>query len=215
MFTFLYHSQELTKEGKNKLVCKCACGRRLTITPWLFKNNKEGCSVHKNTVEFREGKAILDVSTDLLPEKYLVVDAEDYSKIYKTRWYAVEGRNTVYANGSVNGKTKAVHQVILPVSLGELVDHQDQDGLNNVRRNLRCTDKQGNARNTVIHKDNTSGTMGVTWKKDKSKWKAYINVYSKQIHLGYFTEYQEAVSARKAAEVKYGFHENHGRVGNK
>ncbi|CAM0056157.1 HNH endonuclease [Vibrio phage F102] len=214
MFTFLKYSQEVTSGGKNKLVCKCDCGKRLTISPWFFKNNEDGCKLHKNPVVFKEGKTILDVSTVSLQGKYLILDAEDYSKIYKTHWYAVEGRNTIYANGSVDGRTRAIHQIILPVPLGKLVDHQDQDGLNNRKGNLRCTDKQGNARNTVIHRDNTSGAMGVSWKKDKNKWKAYTSVYRKQIHLGYFELYEDAVLARKAAEVKYGFHENHGRVGN-
>ncbi len=212
MFTFLQYSQDLTSEGKNKLKCQCDCGKRLTISPWLFKNNEDGCSMHKNPVIFEGGRAIINVSTISLQEKYLVVDAEDYDKIYKTRWYAAEGRNTTYANGSVNGKTRSVHQILLPVPSGKLVDHQDQDGLNNVKSNLRCTDKQGNARNTVIHRDNSSGTMGVSWKKDRNKWKSYISVYGKQIHLGYFDDYQDAVDSRRLAEIKYNFHENHGRA---
>ena len=45
------------------------------------------------------------------------------------------------------------------------------------------------------------------------KWKASIVHNRKDIFLGYFTHKEDAIKARKAAERKYGFHENHGRVG--
>ena len=35
---------------------------------------------------------------------------------------------------------------------------------------------------------------------------------SKLIHLGYFSEKENAISARVEAEVEYGFHDNHGRL---
>lgn len=214
LLTFLNYSEDLTTGGKRKFVCKCVCGKRVVVSPWFFKNNKEGCRFHKNPVKFIKGKVILDVSTEELPDRELIVDIEDYAKIYKTQWYASKGLNTCYAMGSVNGRTQGVHKIILPTGADSVVDHQDQDGLNNCKSNLRETDKQGNARNTVIHRDNTSGVMGVCWKKDKLKWKAYITVSGRQIHLGYFEyeDFEDAVSARKDAESFYGFHENHGRV---
>ena len=48
---------------------------------------------------------------------------------------------------------------------------------------------------------NTSGITGVSWKKQRNKWKAYINVNRKQIHLGYFTEKDDAVRARLRGEI--------------
>lgn len=45
-----------------------------------------------------------------------------------------------------------------------------------------------------------SGYTGVTWNKDKNKWKSYITAMSKQFHLGYFLSLDEAISARKEAE---------------
>lgn len=58
-------------------------------------------------------------------------------------------------------------------------------------------------RNQRVYKINTSGTSGVIWCKSSSKWKATISVNYKKIHLGYFTNLQDAVNARKEAEHEY------------
>ena len=51
--------------------------------------------------------------------------------------------------------------------------------------------------------NNTSGNIGVSWNKEKQKWKAYITIGGKQIHVGYFVNKEDAIQARKAAELKY------------
>ena len=38
----------------------------------------------------------------------------------------------------------------------------------------------------LLIKTNTSGYRGVSFKKDRQKWKAYISINHKQKHLGYF-----------------------------
>ncbi len=60
-----------------------------------------------------------------------------------------------------------------------------------------------------IKTNNTSGITGVYWHKGANKWMAFIKINYKQIYLGTFTEFDEAVCARKLAEKEYGFHENH------
>ena len=67
-------------------------------------------------------------------------------------------------------------------------------------------------RNAKLSSSNTSGTVGISWYHINGKWAAYIRVNYKKIHLGYYTNKDDAIKARKAAEVKYGFHENHGRT---
>ena len=42
----------------------------------------------------------------------------------------------------------------------------------------------------------------------------YDNMYmhnGKEIHLGYFADINESIKSRKEAEIKYKFHDNHGR----
>jgi hypothetical protein len=50
---------------------------------------------------------------------------------------------------------------------------------------------------------------GVCWNKHRGKWRAYITVNQKQISLGSFTEKEDAMKARKNAELKY-FWQNRG-----
>ncbi len=89
------------------------------------------------------------------------------------------------------------------------VDHLDHNRADNRWANLRHADRATNARNRSLSKNNTSRTTGVYWYK--RKWVAYIKVNGKRYHLGRSFDYQEAVARRKAAERKYGFHENHGK----
>ena len=51
----------------------------------------------------------------------------------------------------------------------------------------------------VVRTNNTSGTPGVYKKRDK--WIARITYKKKNYYLGYFTEKEDAVAARKAAEA--------------
>lgn len=49
-------------------------------------------------------------------------------------------------------------------------------------------------------KNNTSGTKGVYWDKSNKKWRAAINFKGRCYSLGYFTNKQDAINARKKAE---------------
>lgn len=57
--------------------------------------------------------------------------------------------------------------------------------------------------NQGVRKDNTSGTKGVYWYKSTKKWRAEITVNKERINLGTFETKEEAIQARREAEVKY------------
>jgi len=91
------------------------------------------------------------------------------------------------------------------------IDHMNQDRTDNRIANLREVTDLENQRNARKSKNNTSGVTGVTWWERDNNWIAQIGVNYKRILLGYFDTIEEAAAARKEAEIKYGFHENHGR----
>ena len=68
-----------------------------------------------------------------------------------------------------------------------------------------------NSRNRKKHVNNSSGTTGVYWHKHNKKWVAAIgnglrrNGRALYDCLGYFDNYEDAVAARKEAEIRYGY----------
>lgn len=82
------------------------------------------------------------------------------------------------------------------------VDHKDGTPGNDFISNLREATRSDNMKNTRTMSNNTSGVKGVSWHKEKSKWRAYIQKGGKFKHLGYFDDKQQAENAAKAAREK-------------
>jgi HNH endonuclease len=117
-----------------------------------------------------------------------------------------------YRCGRLNRDYVMAHRVIwkLMTDVDPIqVDHIDGDRSNNRWENLRDVTASENRRNTARRSNNTSGVVGVHWNKQIKKWSASIVL--KTVYLGAFDSFDEAVAARNAAAVEYGFHTNHGR----
>lgn len=69
--------------------------------------------------------------------------------------------------------------------------------------NCIWADRTTQARNKRTYKNNSSKHRGVCMYKNSKKWVAYISVNKKVKHLGSYEELEEAVKARKEAEIKY------------
>ncbi len=111
-------------------------------------------------------------------------------------------------------KRLLAHRLAFKIMLGyfpEQVDHENHIKSDNRWKNLRAVNNQENQKNRSKSKNNTSGVTGVVWRKKVKRWVARIKVDKKEIHLGYFNKFHEAVNARKLAEVEYKFHKNHGK----
>ena len=83
------------------------------------------------------------------------------------------------------------------------LDHINRIRTDNRIANLRDVTQKQNHQNRSKPSNNTSGHTGVYWDKRDSKWRAEIKHNQKHIYLGYFTDIEEAVAARKAAEKFY------------
>mgnify|MGYP003125322736 CR=1 FL=1 len=88
--------------------------------------------------------------------------------------------------------------------LENLVDHKYGDGSNNEIKNLRlATTPQNGANRVNLNRNNTSGVIGVCWHKRFKKWQAQIIVNKVYKYLGSFTNKEDAIKARREAEIKY------------
>ena len=93
----------------------------------------------------------------------------------------------------------------------EMVDHIDGNRLNDSWVNLRNVSVAENAKNAKKSLANKSGVTGVSWDSARNKWRAVIGHKGKSVKLGSFDCINDAISARKLAEVEYNYHPNHGR----
>lgn len=118
-----------------------------------------------------------------------------------------------YLMTAIQGKNFLNHRLIWLYMTGEFpiqIDHINHDKLNNKWDNLRAVNNTTNSRNTGLSKNSTTKINGVSLHKPTGKYRAYIMVNRKQIHLGLFDTVDEATQARKQADNKYEFHPNHG-----
>jgi len=120
-----------------------------------------------------------------------------------------------YRQVMIEGRKYKTHRIIFLYMTRSLptnqVDHINGDTFDNRWVNLRDVTKAENMQNAKIPRNNTSGHIGVCWHKRCKKWAAQISVAGEKTCLGYFTDKQDAINARNAAEIEYGYHPNHGR----
>lgn len=148
------------------------------------------------------------ICRDKSGEVKALVDTEDLERLTSEYclWRIKRNSKSVYIHAKVVGEERieTLHRAIMNAPEGTVVDHIDRDTLNNTKRNLRITTHTVNSRNTVeLSSHNTSGYRGVNWHKSHKKWRACIHVNNKSIHLGYYDNLEDAIFARKQAEVEY------------
>ena len=84
---------------------------------------------------------------------------------------------------------------------------EELDHINGIRNddritNLRPVTRAQNMWNAKKLTTNKSGHKGVSWHKQLSKWRANIRCNGKWYHLGTFNEIDDAIMARKSAELR-------------
>lgn len=124
-----------------------------------------------------------------------------------------ESRGISYERIKIDGKAYKSHRLAWLYVYGELpegeVDHINGNTLDNRIANLRDVTRRENCMNKTKRADNSSGVTGVS--KQNGKWVARISHNKKRILIGSFDSLEAAKESRKEAEVKYGYHSNHGR----
>jgi len=125
-----------------------------------------------------------------------------------------------YLQISIKCKLYYAHRLAWLYMTGEWpknqIDHINHEKLDNRITNLREVTNQENGRNQKPRKQSKSGAIGVSpyiREGRCDRWQAQINSSNgTPVHLGFFIRKEDAVLARKKAEVLYGFHPNHGKL---
>lgn len=128
----------------------------------------------------------------------VLIDDKDYSLVSQYKWRGLKGKYTTYA---ITGSSPTVylHRMLTGAPKGTRVDHEDHNGLNNQRSNLRvCTNSQNQA-NRRKSLGKSSIYKGVSLVKATGRWEASIECNEKRARIGYFDSELEAAYAYNQA----------------
>lgn len=145
---------------------------------------------------------------NLTQNKIAIIDDNDFSRISRYKWYAYNSRGVWYAGRTIYknniGRILQMHKFIfyddINHNLNTEIDHINRNGLDNRKINLRFVNHSVNCRNRRKLKNTSSRYIGVSFDKKQNKWRSYIKINGKLIHLGLFKNELFAYKNRKKIE---------------
>lgn len=184
--------------------CLCDCDTKTVVMTFNLKNGSTvscGCyrkEVFLNTYEIVSNEYVIGFTNKGVS---FYIDVEDYEKVKNYVWY--ENSEGYITTNKKENKTISMQRFLMNPSENLQVDHIDRKEKNNRRNNLRICTNAVNAKNRGIYENNKSGYIGVWLHEKTNKWKSYITVDGKRIHLGTYINIDEAVKVRQEAEEIY------------
>lgn len=159
-------------------------------------------------VDNGDGTTTMKINSAKNGEFDVLIDTINVEKCKNHTWSVnriqVKNWNTRHYYYVCNAKVGMLHRYLMDYPPKEMiVDHKDGNPINNLMSNLQLCTRQENGRKSMMHLDNTSGVLGVSWNDVVGKWQAGISIRRKYKNLGYFSDINEADKARKEAEKKY------------
>lgn len=206
------------KNHKAYWYCDCDCGTKDAIVAGKSLKAEEskscGCLQKERASEICKNKRKYN-DYDITSFDYgvgytsntgipFLFDLEDYNLIKNYTWY--EDKDGYILSHTETGTIRLHRLVILKEDIKNQsikIDHRYGVKYDNRKSELRIATIQENNRNKTYVSSATSGFIGVSYRKDRQKWRAYISVNNKQIPLGSYVMFTDAVKARLEAEIKY------------
>lgn len=124
---------------------------------------------------------------------YVKIDESDVETAREYSWYPHHDpnkpENLIYIKSTGGFR---LHRVITNCPEDKVVDHINHDPLDNRRSNMRICTVGENNKNMSLSKRNTSGAVGVRYRKDRNKWVANKMVNG-VLHSKQFSTFEEAL----------------------
>jgi hypothetical protein len=147
---------------------------------------------------------------------YALVDDSNYDSLIRYKWYlhrkGYVRRNRRSINGIKDTLPISMHGLVLGSKEGFVIDHINNNKLDNRKENLRFITNRQNIRRRGKQKNSKTGYKGVYVCKTKGlkslRYNVYIRVNKKLLFVGYFKNKIKAAKAYNVASKKY-----HGEFG--
>jgi len=148
-----------------------------------------------------DGWTLIDDHIEIQAQSWaapILIDIDDFRWLVNLHWTVHRaGRHHFYAvtYATVNGKRKMykMHRLIMSAKSEIIIDHEDGNGLNNRRSNLRRATHSQNAANAKLRK---STLRGVTYRAERKKpWIAQIRCNYHAYYIGSFDDELVAAAA--------------------
>lgn len=196
-------------KGNTYYICRCECGNIISVIGSHLKNGHTsscGCKKIEGIKRRFKKYNVYDLSSEYgvgyttNTNTPFYFDKEDYEKIKEYAWRD-NGYGYIISSCREKDKKIMMHRLIMPCEESYVIDHINHNPADNRKINLRICTQQENSFNKAIPKNNTSGCVGVIL-ISSNKWNARIRKDGKCIYLGNYSTFEEAVAARKKAEVE-------------
>lgn len=193
---------------KEKKICSVCGGKYASSINGIPYCNKHYLRVYVNGTPNLVGRKTTNtfsfiedyVEVRTAKGKPFLIDRCDLEKTLACSWCRSK---TGYLVATINRKVTKLHRYLLGLTdAKDTVDHIDGDPFNNRRSNLRICSTTENSKNNKLKSNNSSGYQGVR-KTPNNTFSVRIMVSRKEIHIGNFKTFEEAIAARKDAELKY------------
>ena len=201
------------KDKRKQFDCLCLlCNKRKKISYRnVLENRSKSCGcLHVGMKQPKKYNEYIDCGDYLIgmcsSGLEFFIDKGDYDKIKEYTWHEHEGKYIRTCLYSCNRKNTYafLHNLILgDLEDGFIVDHINGKPFDNRRFNLRIVKQIDNMKNLKTYNNNTSGCKGVCYLNNENKWFSYITYDKKRVNLGKYTFKDDAIKARKDAEIKY------------
>jgi hypothetical protein len=199
-----------SKSGDVLWECECSCQEHnhiITTSSNLQRLHTQSCGCYcKSQISKTHTKEVrFEVVDDIAigytsNNEQFFVDVDDVDKLKgHSWWYTSSG----YVAGYIDGHLVLMHRFLTNCDDDHVVDHKNHITGDNRKENLRICTVSENQYNRRMQNNNTSGVIGVSWDKRYSKWRAYIAVDKERIELGSFNNIDDAINARRQAEMTY------------
>lgn len=149
-----------------------------------FDKNEINCANSICTM-FLYNKNGEKIATTIFNEEYL-------EEVKKYKWHLTYFG---YVATDIKEKVLRLHNVVLPVKKGFVIDHINHDTTNNLKLNLRYATNQQNMRNRK--------SKGVYFENQTKKWRPTITINKKKLYFKRYDDFDEALRVRNEAVKKY------------